>query len=183
MYCLHFVFVLACWNTNVGLLHSHWGNQFMHTVCIYCCGFLLVCFTLFFRVAALALGQSGDCPNSCGTIMKNMGEYITWIHCRDDIIKWQHLPGYWFLVRGINQSPVGSSHKGQWHGALMFSLIYTWTNGWANNGDTGDLRCNHAQYDVTEMAKNCKDHNKTENIFLSYHWWMRVWMGFCKKHN
>ena len=26
-------------------------------------------------------------------------------------------------MRGIHQSPVDSSHKGQWHGALMFSLI------------------------------------------------------------
>ena len=30
-------------------------------------------------------------------------------------------------------------HKDQWGQALMFSLIYAWTNGWANNRDTGDL--------------------------------------------
>ena len=33
----------------------------------------------------------------------------------------------------------GFPHKGQWHGALMFSLICAWTNGWANNRDAGDL--------------------------------------------
>ena len=36
--------------------------------------------------------------------------------------------------------PVNSPHKGQWHGALLFSLIYVWTNGWVNNRDAGDLR-------------------------------------------
>ena len=32
---------------------------------------------------------------------------------------------------------------------LMFSLICAWTNRWVNNGDAGDLRRNHAHYDVT----------------------------------
>ena len=38
---------------------------------------------------------------------------------------------------------------GQWHGTLMFSLIWAWTNSWVNNWDAGDLRCHHAHYDVT----------------------------------
>ena len=41
----------------------------------------------------------------------------------DDIIKWRYLPRYWPFVRGIHRSPVNSSHKGQWRGALMLSLI------------------------------------------------------------
>ena len=45
--------------------------------------------------------------------------------------------------------PVDSLHKGQWRGALMFSLICAWTNGWANNRDAGDLRLHRAHYDVT----------------------------------
>ena len=48
-------------------------------------------------------------------------------------------------------SAVASTHKGQWHRALMFCLICAWTNSWANNRDTGDLRCHHAHYDVTVM--------------------------------
>ena len=40
----------------------------------------------------------------------------------DDLIKWKHFPRYWPFVRGIHRSPVTSPHKGQWHGALMFSL-------------------------------------------------------------
>ena len=33
-----------------------------------------------------------------------------------------------------------SPHKGQWRGALMFSFICNWINGWANNREVGDLR-------------------------------------------
>ena len=35
----------------------------------------------------------------------------------------EHFPRYWPLMRGIHRSPVNSPHKGQWRGALMFSLI------------------------------------------------------------
>ena len=41
----------------------------------------------------------------------------------DDVIKWKQFPRYWPFVRGIHRSPVNSPHKGQWRGALMFSLI------------------------------------------------------------
>ena len=50
----------------------------------------------------------------------------------DDVIKWKHLPRYWPFVRGIHWSPVNSPHKGQWRGALVFSLICVWVNGWVN---------------------------------------------------
>ena len=43
----------------------------------------------------------------------------------DDVIKWKHFSRYWPFVRGIHRSPVNSPHKGQWRGALMFSLIST----------------------------------------------------------
>ena len=46
-----------------------------------------------------------------------------------DVIKWKHFSSYWPFVRRIHQSPVNSPHKGQWHGALMFSFICTWING------------------------------------------------------
>ena len=46
---------------------------------------------------------------------------------------------------------MNSPHKGQWRGALMFSLIWTWTNGWVNNRDAGDLRCHRAHYDITAI--------------------------------
>ena len=69
----------------------------------------------------------------------------------DDVIKWKHFPRYWPFVRGIHRSPVNSPHKGQWRGALMFSLICVWINGWVNNREAGDLRRYPAHYDVTVM--------------------------------
>ena len=67
----------------------------------------------------------------------------------DDVIKWRHFPHYCPFVRGIHQSPVNSPHKGQWRGALMFSLICARINRWVNNREAGDLRRQHAHYDVT----------------------------------
>ena len=69
----------------------------------------------------------------------------------DYVIKWKHFPRYWPFVRGIHRSPVNSAHKGQWRGALMFTLIYVWTNGWLNNREAGDLRRYRAHYDVRVM--------------------------------
>ena len=75
--------------------------------------------------------------------------WIYWAH--DDVIKWKHFPRYWPFVRGIHRSPVNSPHKGQWRGALMFSLICVWINSWVNNREAGDLRRNRANYDVIVM--------------------------------
>ena len=66
-----------------------------------------------------------------------------------DVIKWKQFPRYWPYMRGIQRSPVNSTHKGQWRGALMFSLICVWINGWVNNCEAGDLRRYLAHYDVT----------------------------------
>ena len=67
----------------------------------------------------------------------------------DDVIKWKHFPRYWSFVRGIHRSPLNSPHKGQWRGALMFSLIWGWISDWVNNRKAGDLRRHRAHYDVT----------------------------------
>ena len=69
----------------------------------------------------------------------------------DDVIKWKHFPRYWPFVRGIHRSTVNSQHKGQWRGALMFSLTCTRIKGWVNNDEAGDLRRHRAHYDVTVM--------------------------------
>ena len=71
----------------------------------------------------------------------------------EDVIKWKHFLHYWPFVRGIHQSPVDSPHKGQWHGALVFSLTSTWTNGLANTQDTGDSKHHRAHYDVIVMRQ------------------------------
>ena len=66
-----------------------------------------------------------------------------------DVIKWNHFPRYWPFVWG---SLVSSPNKGQWRGALMFSLICAWISDWVNNLAAGDLRCHHAHYDVIVMV-------------------------------
>ena len=49
-------------------------------------------------------------------------------------------------------------HKGQWRGALMFSLICVWKNGWVNNREAGDLRRYRAHYDVTVIHDKIVPH-------------------------
>ena len=71
----------------------------------------------------------------------------------DDVIKWKHFPRNWPFVRGIHRSSVNSLHKGQWRGALMFSLICVWINDWVNNREAGDLRRYLAHYDVIVMEE------------------------------
>ena len=98
--------------------------------------------------------------NETTKIKKNM--YDTKLSCdplcdviifmHDDIIKWKHLPRYWPFVRAIHRSPVNSPHKGQWRGALLFSLICVWINGWVNNHEASDLRRHLGHYDVTVMS-------------------------------
>ena len=70
-----------------------------------------------------------------------------WFDTHDDVIKWKHFPHH--------RPFVNSPHKGQWGGALMFSLTCVWINGWANNREAGDLRHHRVQYDVTTMIPMC----------------------------
>ena len=107
----------------------------------FCCDYIIISLwihmihlPIFFRVTSLALGQSSYCRIA-----------------QDDVIKWEHFPRYWPCVSGIHSSPVNSFHRGQWRRALMFSLICTWTYGWVNIRDAGDLRRHRDHYDVTVM--------------------------------
>ena len=70
----------------------------------------------------------------------------------DDVFEWKHCLRNWPFVRGIHRSPVNSPHKGQWRGALMFSLVCVWINGWVNNREAGDLRRYRTHYDVIVMS-------------------------------
>ena len=69
----------------------------------------------------------------------------------DDVIKWKHFPCYWPFVRGIHRPPLNSPYKGPWRGAVTFSLICVWINGWVNSREAGDLRRYRAHYDVSVM--------------------------------
>ena len=65
----------------------------------------------------------------------------------DDVIKWKHFPRYWPFVRGIHRSPVNSPHKS----TKYFLWSAPWINGWINNREVGDSRCQRAHYDVIIM--------------------------------
>ena len=100
----------------------------------------------------------------CNVISHWLGTHTQWsllqwcIHqcitldLHDDVIKWKHFLCNWPFVQGIHRSPDNSPHKGQWRGALMFSLICVWINDWVNNREAGDLRCCRAHYDVIVMV-------------------------------
>ena len=93
--------------------------------------------------------QRTDCPCtnwqalkgkliSSAAMMMSSNEYI---FCVTGLL-WGESTGHWWIP---------FTKLGHWGGALMFSLICIWTNGWANNRDAGDLRCHCAHYDVTVM--------------------------------
>ena len=71
-------------------------------------------------------------------------------------IKWEHFPLYWPSVRGIHWSPVNSPHKGQWRGALMFSLTCAWTNGSANNRLSKQSRRRWFKMPSPSLWRHCK---------------------------
>ena len=87
---------------------------------------------------------------------------------QDDVIKWKHFPSYWPFVRGIHRSPVNSPHKGQWRGALMFSLISSRINGWANNREAGDFLRHCANFDVIVMHNLKRNPSKFEDTIKPY---------------
>ena len=104
----------------------------------------------------------------------------SWDH--DDVIKWKHLPRYWPFVRGIHRSPVNSPHNGQWRGALLFSLICVWINGWVNNREAGDLSRYRAYYDVTVMCQwwiTVNEHIIILILHIYQHFWVSEELSLC----
>ena len=114
------------------------------------------CFTIRHSTDDINLKMINEISKLCTTMVVN----VNWPE-HDDIIKWKHFLLYRPFVWGIHWSPVNSPHKGQWHGALMFSVITmaSDTEFWCfllsgpeqmvNNQDAGDLRHHRAHYDVT----------------------------------
>ena len=115
----------------------------------------------------------------------------------DDVIKWKHFACYWPFVQGILWSPVNSLHKGQWHRALMFSLICAWIIGWINSDEASDLRQSHSHYDITvieidhfvlalmmpEMLANfCISYMSLDVKWACSIWWMVPYIGTLSKH-
>ena len=106
--------------------------------------------TEVFNFSAIKAAPGRWKPHLAGEMHADVFDSL-WRH-HDNVIKWKHFPRYWPSVRGIHRSPVNSPHKGQWRGALMFSLICARINGSVNNGEAGDLRHHRAHYDVIVMT-------------------------------
>ena len=80
------------------------------------------------------------------------------------------------LAIGVGNSP----HKGQWRGALMFSLICARINSWVNTDEAGDLRRHRAHYDVILMSPIdflCKWDGKEMVATQQTIIWKISWMG------
>ena len=84
-------------------------------------------------------------------------------------------------VRGIRRSPVNSPHKGQWRGALIFSLICVWINGWVNNRKAGDMSGYRAHYDVSVMVFQKTDYSVFSYAELQFYLEI-TWRMICRKH-
>ena len=65
------------------------------------------------------------------------------------------------ICAGNSPVPVNSPHRGQWRGALMFSLIRAWINDWVYKREAGDLRRYRRHYDVNVMQRRQKAPDST----------------------
>ena len=76
-------------------------------------------------------------------------------------------------MRRILRSPVNSPLKGQWRGALMFTLICARINGWVNNHEVGDFRRHRAHYDIIVMIQCIciTKENKFEWYLTNHYCW------------
>ena len=101
-------------------------------------------------------------------LLYTMVNYNLLLHTYDDVIKWKHFSRHWSFVRGIRRSPVNSPHKGQWRGALMFSLfcvlnkrLSKQSRGWWFKTPSRSLwhHCDFmkALHEVTSMPRSCHD--------------------------
>ena len=71
------------------------------------------------------------------------------------------------LCVGNSPVPVNFPHKGQWRGALSFSLICAWINNWVNNREAGDLRRHCGHYDVNVINLNNSEKSHLEKAYES----------------
>ena len=98
---------------------------------------------------------SPQCYNYISTCSWRSCSYT--IACKIVDAWWRHQRETFSALLALcaKNSPVPGEfpHKGQWRGALMFSLICVWINGWVNNREAGDLRRYRAHYGVTVMAR------------------------------
>ena len=97
-----------------------------------------------------SLKYSQEVPYHSTSQAMYMGRVCVSSLVHDDVIKWK-LSALLAICAGNSLVTCESPHKGQWHGVLMFSLIWAWMNGWVNKREAGDLRRHRAHYDATVM--------------------------------
>ena len=87
--------------------------------------------------------------------MQFLSDLFCWVHVSYLSTWWRHQMETFSALVAIcaGNSPVTGEfpHKGQWRGALMFSLMCAWINGWVNNREAGDLRRHRAHYGIRVM--------------------------------
>ena len=104
------------------------------------------------RSSISALPNTGPAMVHCGMLTNYYGFHIIKLNTA----WWRHQMEAFSALLALCEgnspvAPVNSPHKGQWHGALMFSLICAWTNGQTNHRDAGELRRHRSHNDVTVM--------------------------------
>ena len=128
--------------------------------------------SLYQLLKILRLFPSPNLGWACGTVCPHSGAF--WSTGGLGTTWWRHQMETFSALLALCVGK-NSPHKGQWRGALMFSLICVWINGWVNNRETGDLRRHRGHYDVNVMyAEHLKMATKSldsdtvcASIFLS----------------
>ena len=92
-------------------------------------------------------------------------------HRNASLIWWRHqMETFSALLAfsvGNSPVPVNSPHKGQWRGALTFSLICVSINGWVNVHEASDFRRYRVHYDVIVMIPGPLWWQSTDHRWIS----------------
>ena len=93
--------------------------------CLHCNSYTYL-HRLFIPVVLVYLLLASTVKISLYTVVSLYKIHISYfsIHTIYDVIEWKPFSRYWPFVGEIHRSPVNSPHKGQWRGALVFSLMY-----------------------------------------------------------
>ena len=96
-------------------------------------------------------------------------------HVKDWNVTWWHNQMETFAgLLVLHRSQVDSPPKGQWHGALMFSLICAKINFWVINCEAGDLRRYCAHHDVVVMNHGSQQFWKhVESISIEFAFYLK----------
>ena len=118
-------------------------------------------------------------PSLLAQVLQRLTVFAQWIQITGNILRGYMMTssnGSIFRITALcagNSTMADSPHKGQWGGALMFSLISAWINGWVNIRQAGDLRCHRAHYDVIAMKHPLPVHYIAQNLHI---------VLFCSPH-